>query len=329
MASKPQAAVSQSAESPCLTGRFVLSGVDVVRDGRTEPFLEYRPIRSSAPAEWKGIALENYAVPAVLIHRHEHPEHFLHLVLSGAVKYEVRTKGKNLRFTSRPGTIFLLPRGTVDEVDWMGPTRRLAMAIHPHLLTSVLDETAHQTDLELMEYWDLMDRHISALLLELTADLDDGSPAGTIYGESLATSLAVYLVKRYAVQGVKPIVYKGGLPKHRLKRVLDYIADNLDQNLSLYQLAAIAGMSPHYFSELFKQSTGRAPHSFVLFHRIECAKRKLRNPKQNIIDIALDVGFQTPSHFARAFRKLEGTSPSEFRANFVPTRAGWTALLPP
>jgi hypothetical protein len=53
---------------------------------------------------------------------------------------------RNLRFTSRPGTLFILPRGTVDEVNWTGPTRRLAVAIHPHLLTNVLDETAHQTD---------------------------------------------------------------------------------------------------------------------------------------------------------------------------------------
>ena len=99
MASKYQADVSQSCESArtacSTTNRIILSGVDVVRDGRAEPFLDSRPIRSSAPAQWGGIALENYnTVPAVFIPRHEHPEHFLHLVLSGAVKYEVGTKGK-------------------------------------------------------------------------------------------------------------------------------------------------------------------------------------------------------------------------------------------
>jgi AraC family transcriptional regulator len=325
MASKYQADVSQTCESArtvcSTTNRIILSGVDVVRDGRAEPFLDSRPIRSSAPAQWGGIALENYTVPAVFIPRHEHPEHFLHLVLSGAVKYEVGTKGQNLRFTSRPGTLFLLPRGTVDEVYWAGPTRRLAVAIHPHLLTSVLDETAHQTDVELNEHWDLLDRHISALLLELTADLDDGSPAGTMYGESLANSLAVYLVKRYAVQGVTPIVYKGGLPGCRLKRVLDYIAESLDENISLSQLAAIAGMSPHYFSELFKQSTGRTPHNYVLLQRVERAKQRLRDPKRSIIEAGLDAGFQNPSHFARVFRKLEGITPSKFRADRMPRAA--------
>ena len=139
-----------------------------------------------------------------------------------------------------------MPRGTVDEVNWAGPTKRTAVAIHPRLLTDALDETAHETDIQLTEHWDLIDRHISALVLEMTADLDDGSPAGTIYGESLANALAVYLLKRYAVRRVTPQVFKGGLPGYRLKRVLDYIADNLDENISLSQIAAIAGMSPHH-----------------------------------------------------------------------------------
>jgi AraC family transcriptional regulator len=319
--SKHRDDVSQSPESaqamPSTASRIIVPGIDVVREGRTEPFLDSRPTRSSAPVQWAGIALENYKVPAVFIPRHEHPEHFLHVVLSGAVKYEVRTRGQNLRFISRPGTIFLLPRGTVDEVDWKGPTQRLALAMHPRLLTTALEETAHKPDIELTEHWDLIDRHISALLLEMAADLDDSSPAGAIYGESLANALAVYLVKRYAVRRVTPEVFKGGLPRYRLKRVLDYIADSLEENISLSQLAAIAGMSPHYFSELFKQSTGRAPHNYVLLQRIERAKQQLRDPKRSIIDAGLDSGFQNPSHFARMFRKLEGTAPSKFRAEYL------------
>ena len=306
-----------SREAPSTFGRLVIPAVNVVREGRVEPFLDSCPTKSSAPAHWGGIALENYTVPAVFIARHEHPEAFLHLVLKGVVKYEVRTRGRNLRFTSCPGTLFLLPPGTVDEVHWTGPTQRVAVAIHTTLLTQALEETAHQTALELTEHWDLMDRHISALLQEMMADLEDNSPAGTIYGESLANALAVYLVKRYAVRRTVPVVYKGGLARNRLKRVLDYIAAGLDENISLAQLAGIAGMSPHYFSELFKRSTGYAPHNYVLMQRIERAKQQLQDPKCRIIDAGLDAGFQNPSHFARMFRKREGTTPSTYRAEHM------------
>ena len=167
--------VSQSANAaqarPPTVSPLIVPAIGVVREGRPEPFLDSRPTRSSASSQWGGIALEKYTVPAVFMPRHEHPEDFLHVVLSGAVKYEVRTKGRTLRFTSRPGAMFLLPRGTVDEVNWAGPTQRIAVAMHPSLLTNALDETAHETEIELTEHWDLIDRHISALLMEMTAIL--------------------------------------------------------------------------------------------------------------------------------------------------------------
>jgi AraC family transcriptional regulator len=197
----------------------------------------------------------------------------------------------------------------------------MAVAIQPHLLTNALEETAHESEIELAEHWDLIDPHISALLLEMKADLSDGSPAGTMYGESLAIALAVYLLKRYAVHRRTPVVYKGGLPGYCLKRVLNYIGDNLAENLSLSQLATVAGISPHYFSELFKQSTGSTPHGYVLMQRIERAKQHLRDKKFSIIQVGLESGFQNPSHFARVFRKLVGTTPSGFQTQMWPDRS--------
>jgi len=73
----PKLSGSTGARSPA-SGRIIVPGVDVIRDGREEPFLGSRPTLSSVSAKWGGIVLENYTVPAVFIPRHEHPEHFLH-----------------------------------------------------------------------------------------------------------------------------------------------------------------------------------------------------------------------------------------------------------
>jgi AraC family transcriptional regulator len=89
--------------------------------------------------------------------------------------------------------------------------------------------------------------------------------------------------------------------------VLEYIANGLETNISLAQLTAVAGMSSHYFSELFKQSTGRAPHHYVLLQRIEHAKQQLRDPKRGIIEAGLDPGFQKSSHSPVCFENLRGT----------------------
>ena len=105
-----------------------------------------------------------------------------------------------------------------------------------------------------------------------------------------------------------------GMPAHRLRRVLDYITENLTGRLGLKELAGVAGMSPHYFSELFRRSVGRPPHQYVLSRRIERAKEFLRNPKRSVLEAGLSAGFENPSHFARTFRRLAGVTPRQFRA---------------
>ena len=305
--------MSQTGRQQFACDEPALRGIYVVREGRPEPFLPSLPALTCSGAHWRGVSVNSYAAPAVCIHRHEHPEHFLQLVLEGIVKYEVKTRGRNLRFVSRPGTICMLPCGTVDEINWAGATRRVVVAIRPRLLSETLEETRGK-EIELFERWDLVDRHISGLIVAMTADLEEGMPAGSLYGESLMNALAVYLLNRYAARPVFSAC-KGGLPPLRLKRVLDFIAGSLQENISLAQLAAIAGMSAHYFSELFKQSTGHTPHHYVLLQRIERAKDRLRDQASSIIDAGLEAGFENPSHFSRVFRKVVGVSPSRFRAS--------------
>jgi AraC family transcriptional regulator len=293
---------------------FVVPGVEVMREGRIEPFLRFHPTLSSAAVCWSGLAVEHYLTPACVIARHEHVENFVHVVLRGSAKYEVLTRGKTLQFRAQAGTTFILPRGTIDELRWAGPTDRIAVAIHPSLLANASAETVCETNVELTENWNLTDPHILAVLLAMRTDLNEGSPAGRLYGESLANALAVYLLNRYAVRRYTPDACQGGLPGYRLTRVLDYIGDNLANDLSLFELAGVAGMSPHYFAHLFRRSTGYAPHRYVLLQRIERAKQDLRDPRRAIIDVGLDVGFQNPSHFARVFGKFVGVSPSTFRS---------------
>jgi len=180
-------------------------------------------------------------------------------------------------------------------------------------LLTAIDETIGQDDIELTEHWNVTDRHIMSVLLALTTDLDAGSPAGPIYGESLANALAVYLLSRYAVQRRLPMVPKGGLPGCRLRRVLDYIGDNLAEDVRLSDLAELAGMSTHHFAELFKRSMKCTPHRYVLQQRIERAKIALREPRRTVLDAAAISGFPNPSHFARMFRRFVGVTPSQFQ----------------
>ena len=159
-----------------------------------------------------------------------------------------------------------------------------------------------------------VDPRLAAILQAMRPELADGSPAGRLYGESLTTALAAYLRGRYGSGGNSSESHKGGMPARRLRKVLDYIGENLTRDLGVTELARVAGMSPHYFSELFRKSVGRPPHQYVLRQRIERAKQSLRNPTRSVLEAGLAAGFENPSHFARTFRRFVGATPKQFRA---------------
>lgn len=103
------------------------------------------------------------------------------------------------------------------------------------------------------------------------------------------------------------------MPLLRLNRVMAFVDANIDLDLCLLTLATVAGMSPYYFSRLFKQSTGVTPHRYVLQRRMEQAKRLLEEKRLSVLHVAHQVGFDDQSQFTRVFHKIVGTTPSDYR----------------
>jgi AraC family transcriptional regulator len=103
------------------------------------------------------------------------------------------------------------------------------------------------------------------------------------------------------------------LPSCRLRRVTEYIRQNLDKDLTLVELAAVVDMSPWHFARLFKGSKGVPPHRFVVRQRIARASAFLAMQGLSIAQISRLVGFRTPSHFTTVFRHVLGITPGAYR----------------
>src|SRR5437870_6882446 len=101
----------------------------------------------------------------------------------------------------------------------------------------------------------------------------------------------------------------GELPAYRVRRVAQYIRENLRRELRLAELSAVVHMSPYHFARLFKRSTGVPPHRFLIRRRIDEARALLAARTVPIGAIARLVGFRTPSHFTTTFRRITGMTP--------------------
>jgi len=158
---------------------------------------------------------------------------------------------------------------------------------------------------------------LEQLALAVLGELRKGEGSNPIYVDTLAHAMAARLLQGATdpAIGAKPAVATPArnLAGPALRRALDYIDAALDQNLSIEKLAEIAGVSPLHFARAFRRQHGIAPHQFILARRIERAKQLLMNADRPLVDIALDTGFASQSHFSTAFKKIAGTTPMEFR----------------
>jgi AraC family transcriptional regulator len=98
-----------------------------------------------------------------------------------------------------------------------------------------------------------------------------------------------------------------------MKRLVEFIEENLEGDLSLEAMAAEVLVSPLYLPRAFKAAVGQSPHQYVLGRRIERAKQLLRSTDSPVVDVALASGFSSQSHLANWFLRLVGVSPAAYR----------------
>lgn len=132
------------------------------------------------------------------------------------------------------------------------------------------------------------------------------------YLESLIVAVLARLISgRKCAEEKKSI--EPGLVRWRLRRAIDFIEANLNEPITLTDMAKHAGLSRMHFAAQFRLSTGLAPHIFLTSRRMERAKNMLRDSHLEIVDIAATVGIQSQAYFTTVFRKYTGTTPSRWR----------------
>lgn len=225
-----------------------------------------------------------------------------------------RCDGLVLHRLQAPGDIKIVPAGFSRVWETEGPTVKLTIDITPLLIHTAADEMGINGDLvSIAPQLHIRDAKIEYIGYALKAELETEEPFGRLYADSLGLALAAHLLRRYAPAVPKRIF--GNLPRRRLQRVADHIRDNLSQDLTLAELAAIAKVSPSHLKVLFKEFTGMPVHQFVIRRRVEYAMELLSHGSPRLSDVAMRAGFADQSHMARSMRRLTGVTPSDVVRN--------------
>jgi len=143
--------------------------------------------------------------------------------------------------------------------------------------------------------------------------LTDMTPADSMYLESLCLTAVLELCviqKERLIATARPA---GRLARAHEQKIADYVEANLGKDISLNDLAHLAGLSRFHFLRAFKKTTRETPYQYLLRQRIERAQTLLMEGKLSVTDIASAVGFKDATQFIRAFRKKVGVTPGTYR----------------
>lgn len=210
-----------------------------------------------------------------------------------------------------PGDLKVVPAGYSRVWEIAAPTSKLVIDFSPWFVREIADEMGISGDRAIVApQLHLSDKRIEYIGWALLEELESRDPQGRLYAESLGSALAVHLLRRSAPVAQRRVT---GLPKRRLKRVFDYIREHISQDLSLHELASIAGLSASHFNTQFRESTGMPVHQYVIAARVEHALNLLVRTSRPVCDVALAAGFSNQSHLSRHLRRLHGLTPAALR----------------
>jgi AraC family transcriptional regulator len=275
--------------------------------------LPQTPLLASYHTEWKGLTFTHYCHPP-----HKTVEHCLlqhSLAISdpkSCFQVERRLDGKFKHYAHGKGRLDVIPAFLNHWTNWDREVEFSVIAICPTLLNQTTQESI-QHEIELIPQFAIDDPVIQQLALALKMEIQTGCKSGRLYGESLGAALATRLVQNYAVSKPSSEFKANGLPRSQLERVIDYMKANLTQDLSIFDLATLTGMSESHFSRSFKQSVGISPYQYLMKQRVERAKQLLKQQVISISDIALNCGFANQTHLTKVFRQMTGMTPKAYQ----------------
>jgi AraC family transcriptional regulator len=236
-------------------------------------------------------------------------EHRLAFYASGPVGTDCGAGGLTRRGLSTPGDFDFVPGGCLGFWEDDAAIDIVSIRLAPELI----DQTAEALGapgggVELAPRLGARDPVVSHVAHALRAELETPAHAGRLHADGLASALAARLVQDFTK---RPLAVRQTLSKPKLRRLIDYVEANLEADLSLAELAGVAGLSIPHLTALFRRTMGQSLHRYVVERRVTRARAVLLGGRASIAETALSVGFAHQSHLSRWMRRLLGVTPAQ------------------
>ena len=277
-------------------------------------------LKSSADRGWSSAAAELRSHPSGRISSLVQRNVEVVIAIRGTEGGVVRVgAGRQQRTDAASGSVWLVPIGVGDEE--IAISAPIPAALHLYLPSERFDLLARQygfarSPANSIQYvGGLRDEFIYQIGNAILSELTDETATGRMLVETAALMLAAKLTHSYSDGGfLRPSASKTHrIDSVRLRRVLDYVDQHIEQEITIADLAGVAHLSVFHFARMFTAAVGLAPYRYVSRRRLERAMALLATGRLPLSEIAHRSCFSSQASFNRAFRRATGMTPGEYR----------------
>ncbi|MBT7952134.1 MAG: helix-turn-helix transcriptional regulator [Gammaproteobacteria bacterium] len=234
----------------------------------------------------------------------------------GATSMDREIDGKWTHKELVPGDVSLLTRAWESHWAWQEEID----VFHVYLGLELVDQVCRDVfdreiiDVHFEDVLKISDPVLFNGAVAIANEVTNEQVGGEILVDTIARQMCIHILRKYSTISFNEVNNKTRcLSIVQARRTQEFIEENLDQSLTLEQLAKINGVGVHYFIKLFKTRFGCPPHVYICQRRIERAQELLRRTDFPIKDIALRTGYSDQSHMTRHFQRFLNTTPKAFR----------------
>ena len=290
-----------------------------VRSGKNVARPKENSVVSGSGGNWEGIQIEEMrhdgwkGADVVL------ESHVISLTLGEPISVNWRVGGRNQPGTAMPGHVSFIPAGVPFSSSFDCPAWYINVWLSPQFVAQALGSDGLGLVESLVPRCCFKDETLAALIKSLHSEAqlqDSGNPGrAALLGARLAEQLVRCATGGDPTERFDP----RPLSLVKLRRVMEFIERRLEDQVTLGEMAAVAGLSAWHFARAFKLATGTSPHSFLLRRRLVKADTMLRQTNVAVCDVATKSGFCDQSHLSMHFRRATGMTPARWRKSFVST----------
>lgn len=264
---------------------------------------------------WDGLRLrgyhyENLDVPIPPLH-----DYMIVVYRGGQTPMNRRCSGPWKAENVQPGTCSILTQAEDSHWHWTVPIEVLHIYITPAKLAQIASDALdkHVAHVELQDVLRADDPFLRCVAESLFVEAKSSGLGGKLYVEAITNQVCVHILRRYAEDFRFKSGPTRGLSREQINRIDAYIESRMSENISLSDLAKVAGSSIYYFIRQFQISYGCPPHAHLMKRRLARAKQMIGRGGMPLKLVAASCGFSDQSHMTRLFKRAFNVTPGAYK----------------